>query len=140
MLNTVFKDKVPKGVCYPFPLEFLKQALPAAAEQQVALYFAHGSHWRDHSHQPHALLTIGSTRPMLRNNNHKVTADLEGCDWHFLLLTASSELRHVLQMQFHEIAGPPLAQWFVGKPRSNHARVWWHPATQKITVDFPDAA
>jgi hypothetical protein len=31
MLTTVFKDKIPKGVSYPFPLEFLRLALPGPA-------------------------------------------------------------------------------------------------------------
>jgi len=149
MLTTVFKDKIPKGLSYPFPLEFLKRALHGTAAPQVALYFVHGSHWilgkhnlsQEHLHEPRPLLAVGKTRPMLRNNNQKVTAEVEGYDWHFLLWAMPSEIRHDLQKQFQDIAQQPLAQWFLNrKPRSNHAKIWWFPATQHLTMDFPDKA
>ena len=142
MLTTVFKDKIPKGVSYPFPLEFLKLALPSPAEQAVALYFVHGSHWndrvpRERLHLPHAVLSAARTRPTLRNNNQKVTVVVKDCDWHFVLWAMPSESRHVLQKQFGDTAVQPLTRWLVDhKPRSNGAQVWWYPETQKMLVDF----
>ena len=142
MLTTVFKDKIPKGISYPLPLGFLKQALPGAAEQAVALYFVHGSHWndqvaRERLHMPRAVLAAGRTRPMLRNNNEKVAVGVEDYDWHLILWAMPSDSRPVLQREFEGTAAQPLARWLVErKPRSSHAQVWWYPESQTMLVDF----
>jgi hypothetical protein len=145
MMITVFKDKIPKGINYPFPLEFLKGALPGAADQAIALYFVHGSHWvlgkhnmsQQRLHDPRALLSVGTTRPMFRNNNQKKPAGAEAYDWHLVAWATPSEIRHDLQKQFQNVAAQPLLQWFVDrKPRSKGAHVWWYPETQKISVGF----
>src|SRR5438105_15610923 len=102
MLTTVFKDKIPKGISYPFPLEYLKHALTGAADQATGLYFVHGSLWvlgkhnvsPQRLHEPRALLSVGRARPMFRNNNQKVPADAEDYDWHFVLWAMPSEIRH----------------------------------------------
>jgi hypothetical protein len=142
MLTTVFKDKIPKGISYPLPLEFLKRALPGAAEQAVAAYFVHSSHWnynvcQERPHMPRAVLSAGNKRPMFRNNNQKVAVDMEDYDWHFVLWGMPSESRHVLRREFESTAAQPLARWLVDrKPRSSRAQVWWYPETQTMLVDF----
>jgi hypothetical protein len=142
MLTTVFKDKVPKGMSYPFPLGVLQDAFPGAPEQAVALYFVHGSHWNDHAirerlHMPLALLAAGRTRPMFRNNNQKVAAVVDDCEWHVVLWAMPSIQRHLLRREFTEKAAEPLRCWLVDRqPRSTGAYLWWHPESQTIQVDF----
>jgi hypothetical protein len=142
MLTTAFKDKIPKGISYPLPFGFLEEALHGAAEQAVALYFVHGSHWTDHEsrqrlHMPLALLSAGRTRPMFRNNNQKVEVRAGNYDWHFVLWAMPSESRHVLQKEFESTAAQPLVRWLVDrKPRSSRVQVWWYPETGKVLMDF----
>lgn len=146
MLTTVFKDKIPKGTSYPLPLEFLRRVLTGAAQRQVALYFVHGSLWVLGKHnvsrerllyEPRSLLSAGRSRPMFRNNNDKIPADVEDFDWHFLLWAVPSERRHDLQKQFEDTAAQPLAHWLVDrKPRSTRAQVWWYPDRETILVTF----
>lgn len=127
MLTTVFKDKIPKGISYPLPLEFLMATLPIATEQVVALYFVHGSHWNykvahERLHRPHTVLQAGRERPMFRNNNRKVALDAEDCNLHFVLWAMPSESRHVLQKQFKDTAAEPLARWPAGSRTISHGR------------------
>ena len=145
MLTTVFKDKVPKGISYPLPLEFLKRALSGAVEKATALYFVHGSLWvlgkhnvsEKRLHEPRVVLYALKARPMFRNNNQKVAVDVEDYDWHFVLRGMPSESRHILQKQFEDIAAEPLARWLVDhKPRSSSAHIWWYLETRTMSVDF----
>jgi hypothetical protein len=73
----------------------------------------------------------------LRNNNQKVAVDVEDYNWHLLLWGVPSESRHVLQKHFEDTAAESLGHWLVHrKSRTNHAKVWWHPDTQRMLVDF----
>jgi hypothetical protein len=140
VLTTVFKDKIPKGMSYPFPLEFLKHALRAASDQAVAVYFVHGSLWVLGKHNlskehflrmPREVLSAGRVRPFLRNNNQKVPVDVEDNDWHFLIWAVPCESRHVLQKEFEDTAAKSLTHWLVaGKTRSSGAKVWWNSETR----------
>jgi len=144
MLNTVFKDKVSKGTSYPFPLEFLRDAIPDMAEQLVALYFVHSSLWVFGRHNasketlrlPRLLLAAGKARPFLRNNNQKVTEGVD-YDWHFLLRGMPSESRNLLQRGFTDRVAQPFGRWLEDRShRSSCAHIWWHAETKSMELQF----
>jgi hypothetical protein len=145
MITTVFKDKLPSGVGYPFSLGFLRTHLTVTETRPTALYFVHSSLWvlgkhnmpEERMRMPVALLSVLWFAPTFRNNNQKISPQAGACDLHFLVRGAPSRRRKWFQERFANTCAAPLSSWIIAKePFVAMAHVFWDPKSDGVGVAF----
>jgi len=100
MLTTLFRDKLPRGLCFPIGLELLDEHLPFFRAHELAVFFVWQSTWAAQYFNPVigrdgklTILQIRRTAPHMRINQNKVKVIPKGCYAAISEYAISSELR-----------------------------------------------
>lgn len=100
MLITLFRDKLPSGLCFPIGLEPLNEYLPIFRENDVGVFFVWQSTWAAQIYNPQigqdgklTILQMRKQQPYMRINRNKVKVIPKGCYAAISEYAVSSDLR-----------------------------------------------
>src|SRR5262249_16885994 len=127
---------------WPFPHQFLSEAMPDLADRAIALYYYRHSAWPKHiakiaTWDPLSfLIQARKSRPFLYRVFQKVKDCDVHVDWHFLPYAVPSDDRHKMQTYFKEQIAQPFSNWLMTQRTHGNTPICvrWHSETNTMTM------